>query len=211
MKAKAPGQFFGIFFRNSNAQAVVTTFNDDGTTTLSYMTTGGNLDINFFFKGSAKEIIQQYQQFIGLPTLTPLWSLGWHASAYAYFNLSMVNEAIEGYLSNDVPLEGVWFDIKYMDDYKDFTVDDVNWKDLKNYTDTYRKTKSMKFIPIIDAGLSNDSYPNKYVEAAKAKNALLLSNGTAFSAQVWPHNATFLDWFNADSKAIWSQGFQDLY
>jgi hypothetical protein len=40
--------------------ATVTTFNDDGTTTLSYITTGGNLDINFFFKGTAKEIIAKY-------------------------------------------------------------------------------------------------------------------------------------------------------
>lgn len=54
VKAKASGQFFGIFFRNSNAQSAVTTFNNDGTTTLSYMTTGGELEINFFFKGTAK-------------------------------------------------------------------------------------------------------------------------------------------------------------
>jgi alpha-glucosidase len=34
---------------------------DDGGSTLSYITTGGKLDIYFFWKGSAKDIIKQYQ------------------------------------------------------------------------------------------------------------------------------------------------------
>lgn len=167
VKARTSGQFFGIFFRNSNAMATVTTFNEDGTTTLSYITTGGNLDINFFFKGTAKQIIASYQSFIGLPTLTPLWSLGWHASAYAYVNLSMVNETVENYIKNDIPLEGVWFDIKYMDNYQDFTVDKVNWPGLKNFTQYHKEKHGLKFVPIIDAGLSNDSSPNSYVDLAK--------------------------------------------
>lgn len=51
---KAEGEFVGIFFRNANAQAPLITFQEDGTSVLSYITTGGNLDINFFFKGTAK-------------------------------------------------------------------------------------------------------------------------------------------------------------
>lgn len=44
IKAKTRDRFFGIFFRNSNAQAVVITHNQtDGSANLSYMTTGGNL------------------------------------------------------------------------------------------------------------------------------------------------------------------------
>lgn len=87
VKAKTPNRFFGIFFRSSNAQAPVITHNDDGTSILSYITTGGNLDINFFLKGTAKEVIADYQNFIGLPALPPLWSMGWHSSAYAYTNI----------------------------------------------------------------------------------------------------------------------------
>jgi alpha-glucosidase (family GH31 glycosyl hydrolase) len=69
--------FFGIFFRNSNAQAPVITYNKDGTSVLSYITTGGNLDINFFFRGTAKEIIAAYHNLIGKPAMPPSWSFGW--------------------------------------------------------------------------------------------------------------------------------------
>jgi len=80
-------EFFGIYFRNTNAQSPVIKFNEDGGSTLSYITTGGNLEMYFFFKGTAKEIISRYQNFIGLPALPPFWSLGWHASSYGYDNM----------------------------------------------------------------------------------------------------------------------------
>ncbi len=35
------GDYIGIYFRNSNAQSPVVKFNDDGTSMLSYITTGG--------------------------------------------------------------------------------------------------------------------------------------------------------------------------
>jgi hypothetical protein len=52
-------EFFGIFFRSSNAQAPIVSYYANEYI-LSYITTGGNLDINFFFRGSAKDVISQY-------------------------------------------------------------------------------------------------------------------------------------------------------
>jgi hypothetical protein len=48
-----PKEFMGIFFRDSNAQSPVLVFNDNGSSTLSYITTGASLEIYFFFKGTA--------------------------------------------------------------------------------------------------------------------------------------------------------------
>jgi hypothetical protein len=54
-RSETDGKYFGIFFRNSNAAAVVLTTNTtDNTLLLSYMTTGGDLQIVFFLQGSAK-------------------------------------------------------------------------------------------------------------------------------------------------------------
>lgn len=52
------GDFFGIFFRNANAQSPLIKYNINGGTTLSYITTGGQLEIEFFIHGSPKMIIQ---------------------------------------------------------------------------------------------------------------------------------------------------------
>ena len=66
----------GIYFHNSNAQSPVLSFNEDGTSTLTYITTGGILDIFFFLHGSPNFVIQNYHTLIGLPNLPPYWSLG---------------------------------------------------------------------------------------------------------------------------------------
>lgn len=57
--AKA-GQYFGLFFRNSNAMSPVLAFNADGTSTLSFITIGGQVEVYFFAQGSAHSIIQAY-------------------------------------------------------------------------------------------------------------------------------------------------------
>ena len=75
------GEFMGIYFRNSNAMSPVIRYTDGGKAVLSYISTGGNIEIYFMQKASAKEIIASYQNIVGKPSLPPFWALGWHASS----------------------------------------------------------------------------------------------------------------------------------
>lgn len=84
VQGKNKGDFFGIFFRNSNAQSPLLRFNDDGTSTLSYITIGGQLEVYFFIHGTAKEIIQSYHNLIGHANLPPFWALGWQQASWRY-------------------------------------------------------------------------------------------------------------------------------
>jgi len=47
-------EWLGIFFRNANAQSPVITNKANDTATLTYLTTGGQLEMYFFTKGNAK-------------------------------------------------------------------------------------------------------------------------------------------------------------
>jgi len=83
------GEFFGVYFRNTNAASPVIrqnssngTFNDNGSI-ISYITTGGEIEMFIFTKGDARGIIKQYHNMIGKPSLPPFWALGWHATTTA--------------------------------------------------------------------------------------------------------------------------------
>jgi alpha-glucosidase len=93
IKASSSDEFFGIFFRSTNAQAPIVTYRDNYNL-LSYVTTGGNLDINFFGRGTAKEVIANYQRLIGTPQLPPFWALGWHASSNAWDSLDQLKGVV---------------------------------------------------------------------------------------------------------------------
>ena len=66
----------------------------------------------------------------------------------------------QGYIDNGIPLDTQWVDIDYMQDYKDFTVNQLNAEgqpgaffNLSGYVNQLH-SMNMKFIPIIDAGVS---------------------------------------------------------
>lgn len=60
VQGKQKGDFFGMYFRNSNAMSPVIKFNSDGSSILSYITIGGQIEVYFFIHGNAKTIIQMY-------------------------------------------------------------------------------------------------------------------------------------------------------
>jgi alpha-glucosidase len=210
VETKTPGEYFGVYFRQSNAMSPVIQYKEDDTI-FSFITTGGQMEMYFMFKGGPKQILQQYQNIVGKPTLTPLWSLGWHASSYAYINQAMVQANIDGYAANKMPLEGVWLDINYMEDHADFSVNKTAFPDLKTLTDTIHMN-NQRMIPIIDAGLSSMDNTNKYYAQAASKGALIKSTinadkqGGFLTQHVWQNHTVFLDFFSEDAKDIWAMG-----
>lgn len=83
-----------------------------------------------------------------------MWALGWHQSQWGYKNTKAVEKVAQGYFDHNLPLECLWVDIDYMQDYKDFTVDQTNFAGLGTYIDGIKKSNNVKFIPIIDAGVA---------------------------------------------------------
>ena len=65
-----------------------------------------------------------------------------------------------GYIDNGIPLDGQWVDIDYMQDYKDFTVNEKDFAGapgafagLAGFVDQLHQM-NMRFVPIIDAGVA---------------------------------------------------------
>lgn len=130
--------------------------------------------------------------------------------------MDKVKANAKGYADDDLPLEGIWLDITYMDGYADFSVNSTGFPDLGGYTDTLHEN-GQKMIVIVDAGISADDSENKYYAQASAGNKLIKSslypekfNG-ALSTTVWPNHTVFLDFFDDDAAKIWEQGLSDLH
>lgn len=158
----APDQFLGMWFRNTNGMSPVITHKEDGSSIFSYITIGGKIHAYFFMQGTAKQIIARYQDIAGKPRLPPFWALGWHSSSYSYQTFDDMNKNVQAYNTNKIPLDGIWFDIPYMKDFEDFSVD-TNSKFKFDITVAEQwQAANKKLIPIIDAGLSN-TQESKYV------------------------------------------------
>ncbi len=65
----------------------------------------------------------------------------------------MLREIYENYKNYSIPLDTLWSDIDYMEDYKDFTFDPKNFAGLPKLIDDLHKDNK-HYIPIIDAGIA---------------------------------------------------------
>lgn len=210
------GEFFGMFFRNSNAMSPVIQYKDEDEALLSFITTGGQLEIYFMFKGSAKQIIQAYQNIVGKPSLPPLWAMGWNTASRGYTNLTSVVNNINYYEAYDIPLEGVWLDVPYMEDFRDFTVNETAFPKMIDFKQTLASNNQRLSI-ILEAGISSSDASYKYFGQAVQENLLIMSSINpdkqegAVTLEGLGNKTVYLDFFNDGAKQLLAQGLNDLY
>lgn len=213
-----------MYFRNTNAASPIISHNDTAKNgTISYITTGGQIEIFFFLKDNAKNVIKAYQHFIGKPSLPPFWALGWHASTTGdpSENLQTVKDLVTGYKNAGIPLESVWLDRSYMQDYKDFSVS-TNFDGIFDYVNTTLKAANIKTGLTLGPSIPATSEQNPLYSDAVQNNALIQSSvNTSIPViqTMWTganntgsgHQNVFLDFFSADGQRIWGNGLDTLY
>jgi alpha-glucosidase (family GH31 glycosyl hydrolase) len=204
------GLFAGVLFLNSNAQDTVISRKRTGIT-VTHKTIGGIIDSYFFYPAKAEDVIKNYHSFIGRPYLPPIWTLGFHQCRWGWKTVDKVKEVVTSFELADIPLDVVWADIDYMQDFRDFSVDNSSFKGLGTFVDELHK-KGMYWVPIIDAGLKYDVNDIYYQEGEKM-NAFIRSARTkkTLIGKVWPGYAVYPAWMNPNASSIWQMGLSDLY
>ena len=131
------------------------------TPALTYRTIGGVFDFLIFAGPTAAQVLQQKARVIGNSPMPPYWSLGFHLCRFGYKNTSEVREAFTNNTALGIPVDTQWVDIDHMDNFRDFTIDPINFKDLPNFVQ-HLHDHNRRFIPILDPAIGyNDSRPTE--------------------------------------------------
>jgi alpha-glucosidase (family GH31 glycosyl hydrolase) len=109
------------------------------------------------------------------PYLPPFWSLGWMQASFNWNDQKMVEDVVSNYNASKLPLDTVFLDIPYMDDYVDFTVDKRKFPTLPEFIGRLHANKQ-QIIPIIDAGIAAVDLNNKYY-AMGNKDDIFIKSG----------------------------------
>lgn len=119
---------------------------------------------------------------------------------------------VDRYNEENFPLDVAYFDIPYMKNYIDFTVDEVTFPDVKGFSEKLKRN-NQKLIVIIDAAMSAEDTENKYYKQGAQDNIFIQSTtrtskkyGSNLISKVWPKKAVFVDWLHEKCPATWYMG-----
>ncbi|ESO09715.1 hypothetical protein HELRODRAFT_119637, partial [Helobdella robusta] len=147
----------GVLFLNSNAMDV----NVYPTPAATFRSIGGVLDFYIFTGPSLEDVVQQYIQLIGIPTMPPFWALGFHLSNSNYKDIQNLRRTIKRNRDIGIPYDVQWSDVDYMERWKIWTYDKYLYKDLPQLVAELHEN-FMKYIITLHPGVSNrlsDKYP----------------------------------------------------
>lgn len=170
---------------------------------------GEDFDLYLIEGGSIKDIVRSFHQIIGKSYMPPKWGLGYFQSRWGYKNEEEVQEVYETFKSQDIPLDGIYLDLDYMEDFKDFSVSKERFPNFKKLTQEL-KEEGVHLIPIIDAGVKVEEGYNIYEEGIQGDHFVKDAEGKPYVAAVWPGKVHFPDFLKKDTRTWFGDQYKML-
>ncbi|QKX64214.1 uncharacterized protein TRUGW13939_11387 [Talaromyces rugulosus] len=204
----------GVFLRNAHGQEVL--LRPDN---ITWRTIGGSIDLYFYSGPTQVEVSKTYQtSTIGLPAMQQYFTLGYHQCRWGYKSWSHLADVVATFEKFEIPLENIWTDIDYMNQYRDFENDAVSWsyEDGEKFLEELHKS-GRHYIPIIDAAIydpnpnnKSDAYPT-HERGTKDDVWLKNPDGSTYIGAVWPGYTVFPDWHRPKTVDWWINEFVEYY
>lgn len=158
---------------------------------------------------SAYDVVKQFRKIIGKSYIPPKYAFGYGQSRWGYKTAEDVRAVADGYRRNNVPIDMIYLDIDYMQDYKDFTVNPERFPDFSDFVKEMR-AQHIHLIPIIDAGVKIEPGYDVYEEGVEKGYFCKREDGSDFVAAVWPGWTHFPDVLNAEARAWFGSKYERL-
>lgn len=154
-------------------------------------------------------VITEFRGLIGKSYIPPKWAFGYGQSRWSYFTSDEVREVVKRHRENHIPIDSLYLDIDYMEDYKDFTINPDAFGDFDELVKEM-KEQHIHLVPIIDAGVKKEDGYDVY-EEGKANNYFCKdADGNDFVVGVWPGKCCFPDMLNDEAREWFGNKYKFL-
>ncbi|MFC0515200.1 glycoside hydrolase family 31 protein [Mucilaginibacter angelicae] len=197
----------GIFFDNTfKAQF---DFGAEDRTKTSFWADGGELQYYYIHGPHMMDVVKSYHTLTGTHPMPPLWALGYHQCRWSYYPEAKVRKIAKGFRENQIPCDGIYLDIDYMDGYRCFTWNRKYFPDPKKMISELA-ADGFKTVVIIDPGIRVDDNYSVFKEGKEKRYFCRRSDDYFMEGHVWPGRCQFPDFTNPEVREWWGGLFDEL-
>lgn len=161
----------------------------------------------YVFSGHLPQTLLEYSRLTGRAPMPPRWALGFHHCRWGYKSSAEVKKVLEGFRVHQLPLDAFHFDIDYMDEYRVFSVDPVNYPDFDIICGEMSE-EGIKPVVILDPGVKIDHNFGPYTTGLEKDVFCKLPDGNPVRGLVWPGWVNFPDFSNPVTREWWGEYYQ---
>ncbi|MCQ2437526.1 MAG: alpha-glucosidase, partial [Clostridia bacterium] len=140
--------------------------------------------------------------------IPPKFAFGFGQSRWGYATRKDFTDVVANYRKHDLPIDCLYMDIDYMDNFKDFTVNE-GFGDFRGFVDEMKGQK-IHLVPIIDAGVKIEKGYSVYEEGVKNGYFVKREDGSDMVTAVWPGQTHFPDVLNKDARRWFGDQYRVL-
>ena len=155
------------------------------------------------------DIVKQFRKIIGRSYIAPKFAFGFGQSRWGYRTKEDFRKVVNEHRSKHIPLDMVYMDIDYMEDFKDFTLNPDEFADFPDFVKEMR-AQNIHLVPIIDAGVKIENGYDVYEEGIEKGYFCKRADGSEFVAAVWPGETHFPDFLNPDARRWFGDKYKIL-
>lgn len=158
------------------------------------------------------DLTRKLQTLVGRTPLPPLWALGHQQCRWGYAGPRDLWRLDREFRRHEIPCDGLWIDIDYMDQYKVFTLAPRHWgtaaqakAELANLAAHGRRV-----VPILDPGVKVQRSYSVCEEGLQQRLFCLNGEGKPYVGFVWPGKTYFPDFSLPEVRAWWAKHVRKL-
>ncbi len=148
-----------------------------------------------------QEITSKFLRIIGRAYIPPKWGFGYFQSRWGYRNKDEVMQVYNSFKDNNIPIDGIYLDLDYMENFKDFSLSEERFSNFKEFVNEL-KDEGLYLVPIIDAGVKVEEGYDIYEEGIKGNHFCKDKEGKPYVSGVWPGKVHFPDFLKEDTQ-LW--------
>lgn len=171
---------------------------------------GGQPEIWILRAPTLQALTRKFQKLVGVTPTPPLWALGYHQSRWGYAGADDLFELDRKFRESDIPCDGLWLDIDYMQGYRVFTIDRSHYP--KGVESCFSKLleANRRVVAILDPGVKNEPGYTIYDDGHHSGHFCQNVEGREFVGLVWPGETVFPDFTLSAARSWWSSHVADF-